>query len=206
MVKYQQYPGIAGIQWSPSIDNSGFRDHGRKILQCSIWATKLQYWRTAVDEPHDSSPHTVVKWGHTEGIEREKTSSQKFTVIALDFWRNKLLLVFQIWGQNTIGGQFLEYCHLIWNCPWFLKRFLIFQIWGYYLQKVNAKCLQISDEKSFAPLLNNFLILILKNQKLFVKETKLFFSSEIWGYCIYFLQVIIRIWGHLNSAGIACKI
>ena len=29
--------------------------------------------------------HTVVKRGHTEGIEREKTSSQKFNVIALDF-------------------------------------------------------------------------------------------------------------------------
>ena len=28
---------------------------------------------------------TVVKREHTEGIEREKTSSQKFTVIALDF-------------------------------------------------------------------------------------------------------------------------
>ena len=32
--------------------------------------------------------YTVVKWGHTEGIEREKTSSQKCTVIALDFWRD----------------------------------------------------------------------------------------------------------------------
>ena len=90
---------------------------------------------------------TVVKWGHTEGIEREKTLSEKYTVIFLDFWRDKLFLVFQIWGQNTFGGQFLEHCHLIWNCPWFLKRFLIFQIWGQYLQKVNAKCPQISDEK-----------------------------------------------------------
>ena len=33
----------------------------------------------------------------------------------------ELFLVFQIWGQNTIGGQFLEHFHLIWNCPWFLK-------------------------------------------------------------------------------------
>ena len=59
----------------------------------------------------------------------------------------EFFLVFQIWGQNTIGGQFLEHCHLIYNCPWFLKWFLIFQISGYYLQKVNAKCPQISDEK-----------------------------------------------------------
>ena len=35
-----------------------------------------------------------------------------------------------------------------------------------------------------------FLIRFLKDQKLFVKEERLFFSSEIWGYCIYFLQVI----------------
>ena len=136
--------------------------------------------------------HTVVKWGHTEGIEREKTSSQKFTVIALDFWRNKLLLVFQIWGQNTIGGQFLEYCHLIWNCPWFLKRFLIFQIWGYYLQKVNAKCPQISDEKDkFFSIDKYFFSLFLKDQKLFLKETKLFFFiRNLRAFCIYFLQVL----------------
>ena len=89
----------------------------------------------------------VVKWWHTEGIEREKTSSEKYNVISIDFWRDKLFLVFQIWGQNNFGGKFLEHCHLIWNYPWFLKRFLIFQIWGYYLQKVNAKCPQISDEK-----------------------------------------------------------
>ena len=73
------------------------------------------------------SKYTVVKWGHTEGIEREKTSSQKFTVIALDFWRDRLFSVFQIWGQNTIRGQFLEHCHLIWNCPWFLKIFIKFE-------------------------------------------------------------------------------
>ena len=52
---------------------------------------------------------------------------------------------------------------------------------------------QISDEKktSFAPLMNIFLIRFLKDQKLFVKEAKLFFfQPEIWGRCIYFLQVI----------------
>ena len=69
--------------------------------------------------------YTVVKWGHTEGIEREKTSSQKYTVIALDFWRDEFFLVFQIGGQNTIGGQFLGHYHLIWNCPWFLKKLWI---------------------------------------------------------------------------------
>ena len=91
-----------------------------------------------------ASRYTVVKWGHTEGIEREKTSSEKYTVISLDFWRDKLFLVFQIWGQNTFGGQFLEHCHLIWNCPWFLKRFLIFQIWGQYLA-AKSKCKMPSD-------------------------------------------------------------
>ena len=30
--------------------------------------------------------YTVVKRGHTEGIEREKTLSLKSNVIALDFW------------------------------------------------------------------------------------------------------------------------
>ena len=30
--------------------------------------------------------YTVVRWGQTEGIEREKTSSQKSQGIALDFW------------------------------------------------------------------------------------------------------------------------
>ena len=30
--------------------------------------------------------YTVVKWGHTEGIEREKTSSQNSQGIALNFW------------------------------------------------------------------------------------------------------------------------
>ena len=139
--------------------------------------------------------YTVVKWGHTEGIEREKTSSQKYTVIALDFWRDKLFLVFQIWGQNTIGGQFLEHCHLIWNCPWFLKRFLIFQIWGYYLQKVIGKCPQISDEKDkfFFPLINIFFYFFKGSKVISQRDKKIFFSSKIWGhfaftFCRYCLQ------------------
>ena len=41
-------------------------------------------------------------WGHTEDIEREKTSTQKYTVIALDLWRYELFWIFQIWGQNTL--------------------------------------------------------------------------------------------------------
>jgi hypothetical protein len=51
---------------------------------------------------------------------------------------------------------------------------------GKYLQKVNAKCPQISDEKKKFCLFDKYLlILILKDQKLFVKGAKLFFSSEI---------------------------
>ena len=132
---------------------------------------------TSYSRVHKSSDSfTVVKWGHTEGIEREKTSSQKYTVIALDFWRDEFFLVFQIWGQNIIGGQFLEHYHLIWNCPWFLKRFLIFQIWGYYLQKVNAKCPQISDEKDkfFFPLINIFFLFFKGSKVISQRDTTLF--------------------------------
>ena len=40
-----------------------------------------------------SYTHTVVKRGHTEGIEREKTSSQKSTVIAFQLeWQVVLAL------------------------------------------------------------------------------------------------------------------
>ena len=81
----------------------------------------------------------------------------------------------------------------IWNCPWFLKRFLIFQIWGYYLQKVNAKCPQISDEKDkfFFPLINIFSSFFKKDQKSFLKEAKLFFFiRNLRAFCIYFLQVL----------------
>ena len=95
--------------------------------------------------------YTVVKWGHTEGIEREKTSSQKYTVIALDFWRDLFILVFQIWGQIIIGGQFLGHYHPRAVYPQILQAIpaegnaLIF--WFFYMQKINAKCPQISDEK-----------------------------------------------------------
>jgi hypothetical protein len=57
-------------------------------------------------------------------------------------------------------------------------------------------------------LINNFLTLFLKDQKLFVKDAKLvLFIRNLRAFCIYFLQVLkIRIWGHLPPAGIACKI
>ena len=152
--------------------------------------------------------------GHTEGIPREKTSSQKYTVIALDFWIDEVFLVFQIWGQNIIGRQFLGHYHPRAVYPQILHAIpaegnaLI--LWFFYMQKINEKCPQISDEKktSYAPLIKNFLIIILKNQKLFVKGAKtFFFIRNLKTFCIYFLQVLkIRIWGHLHSAGIACKI
>ena len=53
------------------------------------------------------------------------------------------------------------------------------------------QCPQISDEKKhkFFSIDEYFLIPFSKDQKLFVKEA-IFFSSKIWGHCIYFLQVI----------------
>ena len=45
-----------------------------KILKCKIFYNNPEM------------NYTVVKWGHTEGIEREKTSSQNSQGIALDFW------------------------------------------------------------------------------------------------------------------------
>ena len=88
----------------------------------------------------------------------------------------ELFLVFQIWGQNTIGGQYLQKINA-----------LIF--WYKYLQKINA---MPSDFwwKKYKFCWWKFLIRFLKDQKLFVKEAKKNFSSEIWGHCIYFLQVI----------------
>ena len=73
-----------------------------------------------------------------------------------------------------------------------------------YLQKVNAKCPQIPDEKTkFCSVDKKILSFFLKHQKLFVKEAKLFFFiRNLRAFCIYFLQVLkIRIWGHLPSAG-----
>ena len=81
--------------------------------------------------------------------------------------------------SRTIQGQYtLRFCKQ------YLQKIMPSYSDFFYMQKINAKCPQISDEKktSFAPLINNFLVLILKNQKLFVKGAKLFFSSEIWGH------------------------
>ena len=117
---------------------------------------KSEYWL----KTKNKKMYTVVKWGHTEGIEREKTSSQKSTVIALDFW----ILVFQIWRQNTIGGQFLEHYHLIWNCPWFLKRWwLLLNLSNLRALPAKSKCKNalrfLMKNTSFASLRNNFLYL-----------------------------------------------
>ena len=65
-------------------------------LDFSVWKwpileTKPEEW-TLVG---NSNNPTVVKWGHTEGIEREKTSSQNSQGIALNF---EFILVIQIWG------------------------------------------------------------------------------------------------------------
>ena len=51
-----------------------------------------------------------------------------------------------------------------------------------YLQKVNAKCPQISDEKkSFVSLTNNFWSFKKRIKSYLSMEQNLFFSSEIWG-------------------------
>ena len=89
----------------------------------------------------------------------------------------ELLLVFQIWGQSTIGGQYLQNINA-----------LIF--WFKYLQKINAmpsdfwwKKIQVLPMKIFNP--------FLKGSKVICQRGKiLFFSLEIWGHCIYFLQVL----------------
>ena len=57
-----------------------------------------------------------------EGIEREKLRLKNPRVLPSIF---ELFLVFQIWGQNTIGGQYLQNINA-----------LIF--WYKYLQKVKA--------------------------------------------------------------------
>ena len=81
----------------------------------------------------------------------------------------EIFLVFQIWGQNTIGGQYLQKINA-----------LIF--WYKYLQKVNAMPSDFWWKKtSFAPLMNIFLIHFLKDQKLFVKEANLFFHQKSEG-------------------------
>ena len=80
--------------------------------------------------------NTVVKRGHTEGIEREKTHG-----IALP----SIFEFFQIWGQNTIGGQYLQNINTL-------------KFWYKYLQKVNTMPSDFwwKKQTSFAPLMNIF--------------------------------------------------
>ena len=77
-------------------------------------------------------------------------------------------------------------------CRQYLQNLNALIFWFKYLQKVNAKCPQISDEKkSFASLTNNFWSFKKQIKKYLSMEQNLcFFSSEIWGHCIYFLQVL----------------
>ena len=91
-----------------------------------------------------------------------------------------LFLAFQIWGQNTIGGQYLQNINA-----------LIF--WFNYLQKVNAMPSDFWWKKKVLPLWQ-ITFDPSKNglKKIFINGAKLvFFSPEIWGHCIYFLQVLI---------------
>ena len=108
--------------------------------------------------------HTVVKRGHTEGIEREKTSSQNSHVISLAFW---ILYAFQIWGK----------------CPHILGIFFIKIRWQ-YLQKLNTKCPHISDEKDkFCSIDKYIFFSFFKGSKAILrKRQNSFFSSKIWGY------------------------
>ena len=63
-------------------------------------------------------------------------------------------------------------------------------------------------KKGFAPLTNNFWSFKIRIKRYLSKRQNFFFFiRNLRAFCIYFLQVLkIRIWGHLPSAGIACKI
>ena len=77
-------------------------------------------------------------------------------------------------------------------CRQYLQNLNALIFWFNYLQKVNAMPSDFWWKKyKFCSIDEYFLICFLKDQKLFVKEAKLlFFSLEIWGHCIYFLQVL----------------
>ena len=80
------------------------------------------------------------------------------------------------------------------NLPLISEEILIFQIWGYCLQKVNAKCPQISNEKDkfFFPLIKIFFSLFLKRIKSYFskRQNSCFFIRNLRAFCIYFLQAI----------------
>ena len=91
----------------------------------------------------------------------------------------ELFLVFQIWGQNTIGGQYMQNIDA-----------LIF--WYKYLQKVNA---MPSDfwwkNYKFCSIDAYFLILFFKGSKVICQRGKtFFFIRNLRAFCIYFLQVL----------------
>ena len=110
-------------------------------------------------------------------------------------------------GKNFVSKI---YCY----CPWFLKRWILFSLsnlraeynWRAISRTLpsNLKLPLISEEifnlsnlraipaksKVFFPLII-FFYLFLKDQKLLLKETKLFFFiRNLRAFCIYFLQVL----------------
>ena len=152
---------------------------------------KPNFWRT-------SALHSVVKWGHTEGIPREKSSSQKYTVITLYFWRDEFFLVFQIWGQNTNGGQYRQDLNA-----------LIF--WYKYLQKVNAMPSDFWWKKNkFCSIDEYFFNPFFKGSKVICQRGKTFFfhrksegiaftfcrylnqNMRVFKFCRYCLQNLFR--------------
>ena len=87
----------------------------------------------------------------------------------------ELFLVFQIWGQNTIGGQYMQ------NIFWYK-----------YLQKENAMPSDFWWKKTkFCSIDAYFLILFFKGSKVICQRGKtFFFHQKSEGHCIYFLQVL----------------
>ena len=106
----------------------------------------------------------------------------------------ELLLVFQIWGQSTIGGQYLQNINA-----------LIF--WFKYLQKINA---MPSDFwwKKIQVLLHwwIFFNLFFKGSKVICQRgKKKIFMRNLRALHLLFAGTYIRIWGHLYSACIALQ-
>ena len=80
-------------------------------------------------------------------------------------------------------------------CRQYLQNLNALIFWFKYLQKVNAKCPQISDGKdNFFLHWSIFFSLFLKDQKLFLRDKTLFFHQKSEGIL------------HLLFAGIVCKI
>ena len=105
---------------------------GKKV---SLISTQAEFWCLSLPRKQwhstlclvllivfHSKPPTLVKWGHTEGIGREKTSSQNSQGIALDFWT--LFSLSNLRAKYNWRAIHAEYDALI--------------FWYKYLQKVNA--------------------------------------------------------------------